>query len=159
MPRTETCLPFWLGPLVGVRKAGLVSVCRTSACASLDAVLFWGVTSVGNPSDCPADNDDCPLDHCGRKNGDHVVSSEGVYQLLYCNEIHPRWCRRAGINRHPIQTVLFSRTTRFGTFSCCSNILCGTLVLGKPLHDRSASAIFLSPFRGFLWSTAFAEGE
>ena len=159
MPRTETCQPFGLGPLVGVRKARLVSVRRTSACASLDAVLFWGVTSVGNPSDCPADNDDCPLDHCGGETGDHVVSSEDVYRILYCNEIHPRWCRRAGINRHPFSQFCLAEPLCSGHFIFCSGILCGTLFLGKPLHDRSASAIFLSPFRGFLWSTAFAEGE
>ena len=43
MPRTETCHPFYLGPLVGVRKAGVVSVHRTTARAPLGAILLSGL--------------------------------------------------------------------------------------------------------------------
>jgi hypothetical protein len=71
---------FYLGPLVGVRKAGLVS---TSACAPLGAILLYGVVSAGNPNDCHCDSDICPIGHWSEDNGDHRVSSETVYHRLY----------------------------------------------------------------------------
>ena len=44
MPRTEICPSFWgRSRRTGRRKAGLVSVRRTSACASLDALYLSGL--------------------------------------------------------------------------------------------------------------------
>ena len=66
----------FVGPHVGVRKAGLVS---TSACTPLGAVLFCGVVSAGNPNDCHDDSDACPLGRCSVDTGYHRASSETVY--------------------------------------------------------------------------------
>ena len=78
----------FVGPHVGVRKAGLVS---TSACTPLGAVLFCGVVSAGNPNDCHDDSDACPLGRCSVDTGYHMASSETVYPRLHRNEIH-LWC-------------------------------------------------------------------
>ena len=61
-----------LGPLVGVRKAGLSSVRRDSACAPLGALLSCGAASVGSPRATAADGSDiCPLGRWTEDNGDH----------------------------------------------------------------------------------------
>jgi hypothetical protein len=89
MPLLGICPSLFLGPHVGVRKAGLVS---TSACAPLGAVLSYGVVSAGNPNDCRDDSDICPL-------GAAVVLALAITgylrrlctPVITCSEIH-HWC-------------------------------------------------------------------
>ena len=88
MPLLGICPSLFLGPHVGVRKAGLVS---TSACTPLGAILFCGVVSAGNPNDCHDDSDACPLGRCSGDTGYRRVSSDTVYPRLHRNEIH-HWC-------------------------------------------------------------------
>ena len=78
----------FVGPHVGVRKAGLVS---TSACTPLGAILFCGVVSAGNQNDWHDDSDACPLGRCSVDTGYHRASSETVYPRLHRHEIH-NWC-------------------------------------------------------------------
>ena len=89
MPLLGICPSLFLGPHVGVRKAGLVS---TSACAPLGAILSYGVVSAGNPNDCRDDSDICPL-------GAAVVLALAITgylrrlctPVITCSEIH-HWC-------------------------------------------------------------------
>ena len=89
MPLLGICPSLFLGPHMGVGKAGLVS---TSACAPLGAILSYGVVSAGNPNDCRDDSDICPL-------GAAVVLALAITgylrrlctPVITCSEIH-HWC-------------------------------------------------------------------
>ena len=120
----------FVGPHVGVRKAGLVS---TSACTPLGAVLFCGVVSAGNPNDCHDDSDACPLGRCSVDTGYHRASSETVYPRLHRNEIH-HWC---AVGQELVVIPLVSSLVEPLGLRCFlgSSIMRGTLVFGKPLHD------------------------
>ena len=55
---------------------------RTSALAPLGATLFSGLISEGNPNECQAGSDACPLGCCGDDIGDGTAPSGRVYHRL-----------------------------------------------------------------------------
>ena len=132
----------FVGPHVGVRKAGLVS---TSACTPLGAILFCGVVSAGNPNDCHDDSDACPLGRCSVDTGYHRASSETVYPRLHRNEIH-HWC---AVGQEliviPFSVSFASRTTRLSVF-LCSGIICVVLCFRetsmRPIGECNLSVPF-----------------
>ena len=145
----------FVGPHVGVRKAGLVS---TSACTPLGAVLFCGVVSAGNPNDCHDDSDACPLGRCNVDTGYHRASSETVYPRLQRNEIH-HWCAVGQeLMCHPFSQFI-SRTTRFEMFFGQQYNAWYSCFRETSTRPSRRVQSFCYPFGNEERSNAFAEGE